>query len=81
MDAELPRVAIAEHLAERIAVLQPGIRRVFMSGYTAGIMPRRSAGGPESLSYLQKPFSSRELAMRLREALATPGSDEQESGD
>ena len=68
-------------LAERISALQPGIRRVFMSGYTAGIMPRRGTGGPENLPYLQKPFSSRELAGRLREALAAPGPGEQGSGD
>jgi CheY-like chemotaxis protein len=67
-------------LADRVAALQPWIRRVFMSGYTAGIMPRRAAGD-DSIPYLQKPFSSRELAQRLRETLQTPPTAETGRGN
>lgn len=55
-------------LAERIAVLKPGIRSLFMSGYTADIIADRGVL-PEGVRFIQKPFSVRDLALKVREAL------------
>jgi CheY-like chemotaxis protein len=55
-------------LAERIRTLRPGIRVLFMSGYTAEIMKKNGAA-PKDLHLLQKPFSNADLALHVREAL------------
>jgi len=54
-------------LAKKIQAVQPGIRCVFMSGYTAQAMINQGIleqGHP----FLQKPFSLRDLAGKLRAA-------------
>jgi two-component system, cell cycle sensor histidine kinase and response regulator CckA len=55
-------------LSERLTRLYPGIRTIYMSGYTADLIARR--GVIESnFAYIQKPFSARELAAKVREVL------------
>ncbi|MCU1238174.1 MAG: sensor hybrid histidine kinase [Candidatus Solibacter sp.] len=55
-------------LAERMAVLRPEMKVVFMSGYTDRIM---SPNGvlDSSVAYLQKPFSSEQLSAKVRQVL------------
>jgi len=54
-------------LAKRLLSLHPGIRRVFMSGYTAEIIAHHGAieGG---VHFLQKPFTLRTLQAKMAEA-------------
>lgn len=49
--------------------LRPGIRVLFMSGYTDDVIDYRGGLGPETF-FLQKPFSSAALAEKVRQALA-----------
>jgi CheY-like chemotaxis protein len=66
-DVVMPEMGGVE-LSERIARAHPGVRIVYMSGYTEGdkLQPTvRSSPYP----FLQKPFSPESLAVRVREAL------------
>ena len=58
-------------LAARVAQRCPGVRTVFMSGYAAGIVSERGVLEP-GLSFVQKPFSVRDLAEALARALERP---------
>jgi two-component system, cell cycle sensor histidine kinase and response regulator CckA len=66
-DLALPRLD-GMGLARELTVLLPGVPVLFMTGYTSSEMMRRSAlvrGHP----LLEKPFTSNELARRVRVAL------------
>jgi CheY-like chemotaxis protein len=66
-DVVMPEMGGVE-LSERISRRHPGVRIVYMSGYTEGdkLQPAvRSSPYP----FLQKPFSPESLAVRVREAL------------
>ncbi|MBI5368413.1 MAG: response regulator, partial [Planctomycetes bacterium] len=58
-------------LADRLCLGRPGLRKLFMSGYTADTAIRRrfDAGTAE---FLQKPFTPAELVRRVREVLDAP---------
>jgi CheY-like chemotaxis protein len=58
-------------LAERLAVTHPGLRTLFMSGYTADAIAHRGVL-EAGLRFLQKPFLPEDLAARVREALDAP---------
>jgi len=55
-------------LKERIEQHRPGIKALFMSGYTAEAITRHDVLG-QGVHFLQKPFSVRSLASRVREVL------------
>jgi two-component system, cell cycle sensor histidine kinase and response regulator CckA len=55
-------------LASRIGAVMPGLACVFMSGYTADIIAHRGVLDAD-VRFLQKPFSTRDLATKVREAL------------
>jgi two-component system, cell cycle sensor histidine kinase and response regulator CckA len=55
-------------LARRLRRLRPGIRVVFMSGYSAEAVAMHGELSPGA-AFLQKPFSVEELTERLRDAL------------
>jgi len=64
-DVIMPEMS-GKELAERIQKLRPGIRILYMSGYTEDVM----AGYlPEGLHVLQKPFTTASLTQRVRAAL------------
>ena len=56
-------------LVEQVRALRPAIETLFMSGYTADIIANQGIVD-ESLAFIQKPFSKKELAAKLREVLA-----------
>jgi CheY-like chemotaxis protein len=56
-------------LAERLAKLSPGLRVLFMSGYTSGVLANTGSGIPEGTHFLGKPFRRSQLAKAVREAL------------
>lgn len=66
-DLVMPEVGGVE-LAEQLATYQPDLRVLFMSGHTPDALRLRGEG-LAGLDYLEKPFSRRELASRVREAL------------
>jgi PAS domain S-box-containing protein len=56
-------------LSERIAAIHPGIRLLFMSGYTADIIAHQGVLD-DGVAFIQKPFSMTDMAEKLREVLA-----------
>ena len=57
-------------LAEQLHAGRPEMKRIFMSGYTAKIIAGQGVV-EEGVNFLQKPFSTRELAAKIREVLAS----------
>ncbi|MEW5984648.1 MAG: PAS domain S-box protein [Acidobacteriota bacterium] len=55
-------------LAERVRALRPGVKVLFMSGYTADVIARHGVLDP-GVSYLQKPFRLRDMAAKVRASL------------
>ena len=55
-------------LSRRLAALRPGLRTLFMSGYTDGLLCDQGASGPDS-AFIQKPFAADALAARVRAML------------
>ena len=54
-------------LANRLRALRPGLRVLFMSGYSDSTF--LDARALETASYIQKPFTSEELTAKIRETL------------
>jgi len=57
-----------KELKERIETMRPGIKTVFMSGYTANAIARRGIL-EKGVAFLQKPFSLASLARKVRQVL------------
>ena len=55
-------------LAQQIRALHPGLKCLFMSGYTADIIARNGVLD-QGVPFIQKPFSRRDLAAKIREVL------------
>ena len=55
-------------LAKNLMVYHPGLKRLFMSGYTADIIAHRGVLD-EGVHFIQKPFSLRNLSAKLREVI------------
>ena len=57
-----------KELRDRIAAIRPGIKALFMSGYTANVIVQHGVLD-EGVHFIQKPFSMNELAQKIRKAL------------
>jgi signal transduction histidine kinase/ligand-binding sensor protein/ActR/RegA family two-component response regulator len=55
-------------LAEKISDIYPNINRLFMSGYTANVIAHHGVL-KKGVNFIQKPFSQKDLAARVRETL------------
>jgi PAS domain S-box-containing protein len=55
-------------LANRIIKIHPGIKRLFMSGYTANIIAHHGVID-EGVQFIQKPFSMKQLNKKIRSVL------------
>lgn len=55
-------------LAERLLSMYPDMRILFMSGYTADVIAHRGVLD-EGVNFIQKPFSIKDLAIKVREVL------------
>jgi CheY-like chemotaxis protein len=55
-------------LAERLAPIKPGLKSLFMSGYTANVIAHRGVLD-EGVCFIQKPFSIKSMAEKVREVL------------
>ena len=56
-------------LADRMRQIHPEIRVLYMSGYTANVIAHHGMLDP-GVFFIQKPFTNRELAARVRETLS-----------
>jgi len=63
---------LGKEVADRIRIVAPDVRVVFMSGYTQGLL---SAQGvlESGVNLIEKPFSKTALLAKLHEVLAPPG--------
>jgi len=66
-DVVLPEMNGRE-LGQRLRVHYPQLRHLYMSGYTSDVIAPQGIQ-EEGLLFIQKPFSMRELSVRIREAL------------
>ena len=72
-DVVMPNISGRE-LAERLEKLQPGMKVLFMSGYTADIIARH--GIPEQgVVLIEKPFLPDQLAIKVQEVLGEARAD------
>ncbi len=55
-------------LAKRLLSLYPNLKRLFMSGYTANVIAHHGVLD-DGVYFIQKPFSRKDLASKVREAL------------
>ncbi len=69
-DVIMPEMS-GRDLWQRLGALRPGLKCVFMSGYTANVIAHHGVLD-EGVHFLQKPFSKEALATKLREALQGP---------
>lgn len=70
-DMILPKVSGRE-IAKRVGVLRPGVKVLYMSGYSDDALIRGNGAG-ETCAFLQKPFSRTGLAAKVREVLDADG--------
>jgi PAS domain S-box-containing protein len=60
-------------LSEQLHVLYPNLTTLFMSGYTADVIAHRGVLD-EGVNFLQKPFSRKDLAVKVRKSLGQKSS-------
>jgi signal transduction histidine kinase/ActR/RegA family two-component response regulator len=66
-DVVMPKMS-GRDLTERLLSLYPHLKSLFMSGYTADIISEQGILD-EKVNFLQKPFSIKDMAEKVREAL------------
>ena len=62
---------LGPELAERALLLRPGLRVLYMSGYTHQAIARRQVAESDVV-FVEKPFTARTLLVNVREALERP---------
>ncbi len=70
-DVVMPEMSGRE-LAERLQERYPSLKTLYMSGYTADVIARQGVLD-DGVAFIQKPFSFRELAERIREVIDESG--------
>jgi two-component system cell cycle sensor histidine kinase/response regulator CckA len=55
-------------LAKNLLQIYPDMKRVFMSGYTSDVIAHKGVLD-DGVYFIQKPFSIRQLSMKVREAI------------
>ncbi len=57
-----------KELSDRIIAFKPGLKRLYMSGYTSDVIARQGIL-EEGIQFIPKPFSFTDLASKVRETL------------
>ena len=65
-------------LAQRVCAAKPGVKVLFMSGYTADVIAQRGVL-EHNMHFISKPFSRNELARKVRDVLAAGEAAKQNS--
>jgi len=66
-DVVMPRMN-GQDLAARLTLILPGLKHMFMSGYTADIIAKQGLV-EEGVHFIQKPFTIQDLAAKVRDVL------------
>jgi len=77
-DVVMPHLG-GRQLAERLAAVRPGMKVLFLSGYTADAVIRHGVLEAD-YAFLQKPFTPTSLAKKVRDVLDAKASGGQKSG-
>ena len=67
-DVIMPRMSGLE-LYQKVAALRPDIKVLYMSGYTDNVIAKHGIL-EEGVNFLQKPFTIRELAQKVKSVLS-----------
>lgn len=59
-------------LIDRLLLIHPGVKYLFMSGYTSDVIIHRGVSEEEGY-FIQKPFSQKDIAVKVREILDANG--------
>jgi CheY-like chemotaxis protein len=59
-------------LIDRLLAIRPGVKYLFMSGYTADVVIHRGVLD-DGINFIQKPFSVKDIAVKVREVLDAKG--------
>jgi len=70
-DVVMPKMNGRE-LIDRLGSNRPGVKYLFMSGYTADVVIHRGVSERE-VNFIQKPFSLKDIAVKVREVLDAKG--------
>jgi len=68
-DIVMPQM-LGQEAAERIRALQPGVKVLFMSGYTRGLLDSKGIVAGD-VNLIEKPFMEESLLTRLRQVMAS----------
>jgi PAS domain S-box-containing protein len=68
-DVVMPKMN-GEELRRRLSALRPGIKTVYMSGYTSDVIAHHGVLSPGT-HFIPKPFTAADLAEKVRHALAS----------
>ena len=66
-DIVTPKIG-GQMLASRLVKIRPGIRLLFMSGFTEDVVALKAGSGGK-LNFVQKPFTPKQLAAKVRMVL------------
>ena len=75
-DVVMPKLGGAD-LAKELNKLRPGLRVLFMSGYTNGVITKHGVAG-KGVAVIEKPFTTERLSRAVRQALDRPAADAKE---
>ena len=68
-DIVMPQM-LGQEAADRIRALQPGVKVLFMSGYTRGVLDSKGIAAGD-VNLIEKPFTEESLLTRLRKVIAS----------
>ena len=74
-DVVMPGMTGTE-LREKLEAVRPGVKVLFMSGYTSNIIHRHGVLD-QGTNFIQKPFSRNDLAKKVRDAIAARVPDQE----
>src|SRR3984885_7897813 len=70
-DVVMPQM-LGREAAEKIGALQPGVKVLFMSGYTQGLLDTQGVVQP-GVNLIEKPFTETSLLTKLRQVVTADG--------
>src|SRR5208337_2612004 len=66
-DVVMPQIS-GKELSERIKAIRPGVKVLFMSGYSTNVIAHQGVL-EEGVHFIQKPFSLNDLARKVHDAI------------
>jgi len=63
----MPQIS-GKELSERIKAIRPGVKVLFMSGYSTNVIAHQGVL-EEGVHFIQKPFSLNDLARKVHDAI------------